>query len=212
MERGEPVASLFATPRLGLAARAAGRFSSRVFESEEIPWLRAIGNGETALCVPGWKKLGSGDADAGLVLAFDLSQLITQTRRFGAVLFSFDTVLDSADTAHRIHKLDHGTALAVAGMCELFDKIVLVQGIGLDFINTAVEILDFCPALRLCDGSIADRHGGVLPLPAVVLEIVGENLQIILPLRVSLVGCQTIPSQSPGVVSRNALSELIHPA
>jgi hypothetical protein len=37
-----------------------------------------------------WKTLGSGDADAGLVLAFDLSQLITQARSFGAIFFSRD--------------------------------------------------------------------------------------------------------------------------
>jgi hypothetical protein len=45
--------------------------------------------------------LGSRDTDAEL--AFGLSQLITQAHSFGAIFVSFDTELDGADAAHRIH-------------------------------------------------------------------------------------------------------------
>ena len=135
-----------------------------------------------------------------------------QARSFGAILFSFGSVLDSGNTSHRVEDFGHGSALAVADMFELVGEIGLVQGIGLGFVNSTVKILDLRPALSLRDGSIADRGGGVLPLPAVVLQIVGENLEIILALDISQVGCQTIPSQSPGIVGLNALSELIHPA
>jgi hypothetical protein len=73
-------------------------------------------------------------------------------------LFSFDTELDGADAAHRIDNLDDGTTLAVASMFELFGEIVLVQGIGLDFVNTTVKILDLRPALSLRDDSIAGQY------------------------------------------------------
>src|SRR4029077_1635097 len=68
------------------------------------------------------KTLGSRDAVGGLVLAFDLSQLITQARSYGAILFGFDTELDGTHAAHRVDQLGDGTALAVAGMLELVDE------------------------------------------------------------------------------------------
>lgn len=114
-----------------------------------------------------------------LALAFDLSQLITQGRSFGAILFGFDTELDGADAAHRVDDLGDGAALAVAGMFELVGKIVLVQGVGLHFVNTAVKILDVRPAPSLRDDRIADRGIGRLPHPlAAVLQIVAESLEM----------------------------------
>src|SRR6266700_1985613 len=105
-----------------------------------------------------WKGPSSSPAERwvrkGLVLAFDLSQLITWARSFGAILFSFDTELDSVDGTPRIHNLDDSTGLAVAGMFELVGEIVLVEGIGLNFVNMIVKILDFRPALRLRDDGI----------------------------------------------------------
>jgi hypothetical protein len=88
-------------------------------------------------------------------LAFDSSQLIAQARSFGAILFGFDTELDGADAAHRVDNLGDATALAVAGMFELVNEIVLVQGVGLHFVNAAVKILDVRLALSLRDGGIA---------------------------------------------------------
>jgi hypothetical protein len=131
-----------------------------------------------------------------LVLAFDLRQLIPQPRSFGAILFSFNTGLDGNDIAHPVNHLDDGPALALAGMCKLIDEIVLVQGLGLEFVDTTVKIPDARPALSLRDDRIADRDSGILPLPSIVLQIVGENLEIVLALPISLVGCQTIPSQN----------------
>lgn len=135
-----------------------------------------------------------------------------QACSFGVRLFSFGSVLDSANTAHRVEDFGHGSALAAADMFELVGVIVLVEGMSLSSVNATLKIPDFRPVLSLRDGSIADRDGGVLPLSAVVLQIVGENLEIILPLHISQIGSQTIPSQSPGIVGLNALSELIHPA
>jgi len=137
-----------------------------------------------------WKTLGSRDADAGLILRFDLSNLITQAGSFGAILFSFDTELDCADAAHRIHNLDNGTTLAVASMRELFGEIILVQGLGLDFVNTTVKVTDFRPTLGLRDDRIADRGSRILPLASIVLEVVGQNLEIIFALRISQVGAK----------------------
>src|ERR1700686_4952914 len=77
------------------------------------------------------RRLGSRDGGFVFVFAFDSSQLITQARSFGAILFGFDTELDGADAAHRVDDLGDATALAVAGMFELVDEIVLVQGVGL---------------------------------------------------------------------------------
>jgi len=71
------------------------------------------------------------NAGGGLVLAFDLSQLIMQARSFGARRFSFGSVLDSADASHRVEDLGHGSALAVTDMFELVGVIVLVQSMGL---------------------------------------------------------------------------------
>ncbi len=69
-----------------------------------------------------------------------------QARSFGAILFTFDTELDGADASHRVDDLGDGTALAVAGMFELvLGQIVLVQGIGLNFVNAAVT---FRPSTR----------------------------------------------------------------
>jgi hypothetical protein len=112
-------------------------------------------------------------------LAFDLSQLIMQACSFGVRLFSFGSVLDSANTAHRVEDFGHGSALAAADMFELVGVIVLVEGMSLSSVNATLKIPDFRPVLSLRDGSIADRDGGVLPLSAVVLQIVGENLEII---------------------------------
>jgi len=142
-------------------------------------------------------------------LAFDSSQLITQARGLGAILFGFDTELDSANAAHRVDQLGDGTVLAVASMFELVDEIVLVQSVGLLFVNAAVKVLDVRPALSLRDGGIADRGIGRL---AAVLQIVGESLEIIFAVDISLVGRQTIPSQRSGIVGLHALPELIHPA
>jgi hypothetical protein len=103
-----------------------------------------------------------------LVLRFDSSELITQAGSFGTILSGFDTVLDCANAAHRIEDLDDSAAPAVAGMRELVDEIVLVQGLGLSFVNTTVKIPDTSPALRLRDDSIADSDSGILPLSAVV--------------------------------------------
>ena len=54
------------------------------------------------------------------------------------MLFCFDTELDGADAAHRIDNLDDRAALPFAGMFELVGEIVLVQGVGLNFVNTTV--------------------------------------------------------------------------
>jgi hypothetical protein len=48
-----------------------------------------------------------------LVLAFDVSQLITQAHSFGAGLFGFGGVLDSANASHCVEDFGHGVALAV---------------------------------------------------------------------------------------------------
>jgi hypothetical protein len=70
---------------------------------------------------------------------FDSSQLIPQSRSFGAILFGFDTELDGADATHRVDDLGDATALSVAGRFELVDEIVLVQGVRLHFVNAAVK-------------------------------------------------------------------------
>jgi hypothetical protein len=98
-----------------------------------------------------------------LVLAFDLSQLITQSGSFGTVFFRFDIVLDGGDAAQRVDDLGDATALAVAGMLELVGEIVLVLGVSLQFVNAAVKILDGGPALRRRDGGVADGGSGILP-------------------------------------------------
>src|SRR5262249_43486452 len=139
-------------------------------------------------------------------------QLITEARSLGAILFSFDAELDGYDAARRVDHLDDSTALALARMFELVDEIVLVQSIGLDFVNLMVKILDLRPTLSLRDGGVADRGSCGFPLPAVALQIVGESLEIICPLHASLIGGQTIPGQCSGIVGLNALPELIHPA
>ena len=120
-----------------------------------------------------WKTSGSRDGDAGLELAFGLSQLIMQARSFGAIFCGFDTVLNSANAAHRIEDLDDGAALALAGMGELIDEIVLVKGKGLGIVDTTVKVPDPGPAFSLRDNGISDREGGVLPLAAAILQIVG---------------------------------------
>src|SRR5262249_49185524 len=130
----------------------------------------------------------------------DLSQLIAEVGSFRAILFGFDTVLYRDDAASGVYDLDDGTTFSVAGVSELFDEIVLIEGIGFDFVDLAVKILDFRAELSLCNGGIADWRGGILPLAAVVLQIVGENLQIVLGFYVSPVGGQTVPGQSPGIV------------
>jgi len=93
-------------------------------------------------------------------LVSDLSQLITQARSCVAILFGFNTELDCADAAHRVDDLGHATALAVAGMFEPVDEIVLEQRASLHFVNAAVKILDVRPALSLRHGSITDRGIG----------------------------------------------------
>ena len=123
---------------------------------------------------------GRRGTDAGSVLAFGLGQLISQALGFGAILFSFDTKLDGPHAADRIHDLGDAIALALAEMFELVGEIVLVQGISLGLVDTTVKIPNFRPTLGFRDHSIADRDGGVLPLPS-VLEIVGENLEIVFP-------------------------------
>jgi hypothetical protein len=127
--------------------------------------------------------------------------------------FGFDTELDGADSAHRVDHLDDGAALALTGRFELVGKIVLVQGIGFDFVNTTVKIMNLRPAFGFGDDGIAEGGSGILPLPsAAVLQIVGENLEIIFALDVPLFGCQAIPGQSHRIVGLDALSELIHSA
>jgi hypothetical protein len=49
-------------------------------------------------------------------LVFDLSQLITQACRFGAILCRLDVVLHSGNAADRIEKLGDGIVFAFAGM------------------------------------------------------------------------------------------------
>src|SRR5690348_8533490 len=97
-------------------------------------------------------------------------------------------------------------------MFELVSGIVLVDGISLEFVNATVKVANRRPALSFGDDRIGDRESGVLVLASLVLEIVGQSLAIIVALLVPPVRGQTIPSQSPGIVDLNALSELVHPA
>ena len=75
-------------------------------------------------------------------MAFNLRQLITQARGFGAILFGFNPELDGAEAAHGVDHLGDRTILPLAGMFELVREVVLVQGVGLDSVNAAVKILD----------------------------------------------------------------------
>ena len=52
-------------------------------------------------------------------MVFDLGQLITQARSFGAILCRFDTVLDGRDAAHCIHNFRKRILLVLAKMFEL---------------------------------------------------------------------------------------------
>src|SRR6185437_6731933 len=151
-------------------------------------------------------------AGARLILAFDLGQLIMQARSFSAILCRLNTVLHSRDAAHRIHHLRECVALALAKMLKLVGVIVLALGPSLGFVNTSLKIPDLSPALSLLNHRIADRLSGVLQLSTIVLQVIGESLEIILPVRISQVGGQTVPGQSPRVIHLHALSELIHPA
>lgn len=148
----------------------------------------------------------------GLVLAFDLSQLVVQVRCFHAGVFSFGSVLDGGNASHCVEDFGHGVAFAMADVFQLVGEPVLIQGDGLGVVNATLKISDFRPALRLRNGGIADRYGRVLPFPAVILQIVGETLEVIFALDVSPVGRKTVPGQCPGIVGLNALPELIHPA
>jgi hypothetical protein len=92
------------------------------------------------------KTLGSRNADAGLVLRFNFSEPITQARSFGAILFSFDTVLDGRDAAHCIHNLGEGIFFALAKIFELVGVIILAQGFSLGFVNLTTNDLFCCLA------------------------------------------------------------------
>jgi hypothetical protein len=98
-------------------------------------------------------------------LILDFSQFFTQARSIVAILCRLDTELDGTDASNRIDNLGDATALALAGMLELVGEIVLVQGVGLQFVNAAVKILDVRPALGLRDGSIGDRGVGEFQYP-----------------------------------------------
>src|SRR5260370_30532471 len=102
------------------------------------------------------RTLGSRDAGGGLVLVFDLSQFITQTRSFGAILCRFDMELDGGDAADRIENLGDGIVLAFAGVFELVGKIVLVFCIALQSRNAGLKILDVPPAPSPPDCRISD--------------------------------------------------------
>src|SRR6185437_11904400 len=161
---------------------------------------------------PRSESSGSGDAGTGWALAFGLSQLIAKLRSLGAIFFSFHPVLHRDSAAQCVDRFYNGPSLALARTLELIHQIALVEGIGLHMVNLSAKILDFLPALRLRNGNIADRSGGILQIPVIVLEIVGQTFEIIAPLNTSLIGGQPIPGQSPAIVGLNALAELIHPA
>jgi hypothetical protein len=81
-----------------------------------------------------------------LVLAFGLSQLITQARCFGAILFRVDTVLGGRYAAHSIHNLGEGIFFALAKIFELVGVIILAQGFSLGFVNLTTNDLFCCLA------------------------------------------------------------------
>src|SRR5260370_7188620 len=161
------------------------------------------------------RTLGSRDAGGGLVLVFDLSQFITQTRSFGAILCRFEMDLGGGDAADRIHKLADSVVLAVlafAHVFELIGKIVLVLCIALQSGNAALKILDVRPALSPRDGRISDLEVGGFPKPrAAVLQHLFESVKIVDAAPLTLIGRHPVPGYRLSIVGLHALPELIHP-
>src|SRR5258707_17706 len=88
-----------------------------------------------------------------------------------------------------------------------------MSGVGIEFVDAAVEILDALAALALGDGGIVGGSVGEIPGGvALVLQNVGEGLEIVDAIFVALVGGEAIPGKGFAEIGLHSLAELIHPA
>src|SRR5437899_5635790 len=87
----------------------------------------------------------SGDWDdcgeLGLGLGFALGELVAEGGGFGTILLGALAILDGADGADGFEDFAHGIVF-LAGMFKLVSEIVLLRGVGIEFVDAADELLD----------------------------------------------------------------------
>jgi len=105
-----------------------------------------------------------------------------------AVALRVLAVLDGADGADGVEDFAEGVVF-LAGVFELVGEVVLLRGVGIKFVDAAVEILDAFAALGLGDGGVAGGSvGGVPDGVALVLQNVGDRLEVVDAVLVALIG------------------------
>ncbi|HKE07688.1 MAG TPA: hypothetical protein VKB48_07640, partial [Candidatus Acidoferrum sp.] len=103
------------------------------------------------------QPLGSPIIRDGLALTLYSSQFVTQTRRFVAISLSLNMVFGGAHASHGMENFADAVIFALAHMFELAGEILLVEGVGFDSVNPAVQILNVRPTLRLVEARVMDR-------------------------------------------------------
>src|SRR5437899_13090233 len=116
----------------------------------------------------GRRSSGFGDAGGELGLGFGLGELVAEGGGLGTILLGSLAVLDGTDGADGVEDFAHGVVF-LAGMFKLVGKVVLLCGIGIEFIDAADKILDAFLTLGLDNGGIGGGCVGVVPDGVVVL-------------------------------------------
>ena len=96
---------------------------------------------------------GGGDVGGKLELVFGLGELVAEGGGFAAILLRLQAVLDGADGAEGVEDFAHGVVF-LAVVFELIGEVVLLRGVGIEFVDAADKILDAFLALGLDDGGI----------------------------------------------------------
>ena len=144
-------------------------------------------------------------------MVFGLGELVAEGGGFAAILLGLLAVLNRADCADRVEDFAHGIVF-LAGVFELVGEIVLLRGVGIEFVDAADEILDALLALGLDDGGIGGGCVGGFPgVVTLELQDAGDGAEIVDAVLVALIGGETIPREGFGEIGLHALPELKHP-
>src|SRR5579859_1731910 len=111
---------------------------------------------------------GGGDVGGELGLVFGLGELVAESGGFGAILLGLLAVLNGANGAEGVEDFAHGIVF-LAGVFELVCEVVLLRGVGIEFVDAADKILDAFLALGLDDDGIGGGCVGGIPDGIVLL-------------------------------------------